>query len=152
MLLNTSSASNPKLIRKRNKAEDELQLYYEVTISAFTQEIHLARRTTTHIIRFGFILFGMKNSSISVFLQHRVWIDRTYFTSFALTLTHSSWLLCPMLVGKTQLTQEKMVSISWSFMKRSNTGHDPNTQQSPAREWADPSLPHSPPHQFLKEL
>lgn len=38
MLLNTSSASNPKLIRKRNKAEDELQLYYEVTNSIFTLE------------------------------------------------------------------------------------------------------------------
>jgi len=38
---------------------------------------------------------------------------------------------------------------------RGNPGHCPDTQQSPNNlfwDWADPSLPQSPPHQFLKDV
>lgn len=59
----------------------------------------------------------------------------------------------PVLVGKTILTQEKTVQISYPYM-RGNQGHCPDTQQSSnnlSGEWADPSLPQGPPHHFLKD-
>lgn len=61
------------------------------------------------------------------------------------------WLLCPVLVGKTRLTQEKIISISLSFTRRDDRGHCPDTQQGPVQKMGR-SIPSLEPSTFLKHV
>lgn len=148
--------SKPKLNGKRNKAEDRLQLYYEVTNSTCTLErkrgTACTRDNRTHHLLW---LCSLCNDKL---LHHHLPATsrmRQKHKVLHITCPHTTpphfWLLCPVLGGKTRLTQEKMVSISLSFTMRSGTGHCPDTDQGPVQGMGR-SIPSPEPSSFLKHV